>query len=166
MSSRAILGFASAAGLLVSLAVPAIAQTTPPTTPTTPTTPMTQPATTTPTTTNSKNTTNCPKQTTTTNPNSSTPNTQTSTNGSSTTTTSTCPNMQPAPASPAMQNGPVQQPQMNALTGNPNGPDWLAKYNRPNVMQNNYLGTTSRPHRMMQRCRYVMERGVRTKICR
>jgi hypothetical protein len=59
-----------------------------------------------------------------------------------------------------MQNGPVQQPQMNALTNNPNGSDWLAKFNRPNVMQNNYLGTTTR------RCHYVMERGVRTKICR
>jgi hypothetical protein len=56
----------------------------------------------------------------------------------------------------------------NALTNNPNGPDWMAKFNRPNVQNSNYLGTTTRPHshRMMQRCHYVMERGTRTKICR
>jgi hypothetical protein len=51
---------------------------------------------------------------------------------------------------------------MNALTNNPNGPDWLAKFNRPNVRSNNYLGTTTRAHR----CHYVMESGKRTKICR
>ncbi|HET9096281.1 MAG TPA: hypothetical protein VFN37_06440 [Candidatus Baltobacteraceae bacterium] len=60
----------------------------------------------------------------------------------------------------------------NALTNNPNGSDWLAKFNRPNVRSSNYLGTTTRPGsmrrmtHMMQRCRYVMERGVRTKICK
>jgi hypothetical protein len=53
----------------------------------------------------------------------------------------------------------------NALQNNPNGPDWLAKFNRPNV-NSNYLGTTTRPRHMMQRCRYIVERGVRTKICK
>ena len=51
MSSRAILGLASVAGLVVSMAVPAFAQTTPTTTttnpPTTPTTTTTTPPTTT-----------------------------------------------------------------------------------------------------------------------
>jgi hypothetical protein len=76
-----------------------------------------------------------------------------------------------------MQNTPETAPMTsttnyNALTGNPNGPDWLAKFNRPNVRSNNYLGTTTHPgsmrhtRGMMQHCRYVMEHGVRTKICK
>jgi len=61
--------------------------------------------------------------------------------------------------------GPVTQPmtgttEMNALTNNPNGPAWLAKFNRPNVRSQNYLGTTA------HKCRYVMESGKRTKICK
>jgi hypothetical protein len=65
----------------------------------------------------------------------------------------------------AQQNMPSQGPMMNALTNNPNGPDWLAKFNRPNVRSQNYLGTTTRRAHMM-RCHYVMESGKRTKICR
>jgi hypothetical protein len=59
----------------------------------------------------------------------------------------------------------------NALNNNPNGPDWLAKFNRPNI-SNNYLGTTTRAHSHMMmrgkmtRCHFVMEHGVRTKICK
>jgi hypothetical protein len=65
----------------------------------------------------------------------------------------------------SMQNTPAAQPmtgttEMNALTNNPNGPDWLAKFNRPNVRSQNYLGTTAR------KCHYVMESGKRTKICK
>lgn len=59
--------------------------------------------------------------------------------------------------------------EMNALTSNPNGPDWLAKFNRPNVRSQNYLGTTTRSHMMkgtMMKCHYVMEGGKRTKICK
>lgn len=61
---------------------------------------------------------------------------------------------------------------MNALNNNPNGPDWLAKFNRPNVRSQNYLGTT-RSRSMMRmhmrtttKCHYVMESGKRTKICK
>lgn len=62
-------------------------------------------------------------------------------------------------------------PNYDALTNNPNGPDWLAKFNRPNVRSSNFLGTTTRTHSMrahgmMMRCRYVMEHGVKTKICK
>lgn len=64
-----------------------------------------------------------------------------------------------------MQNAPAAAPttgttEMNALTNNPNGSDWLAKFNRPNVRSQNYLGTTH------PRCHYVMEGGTRTKVCK
>lgn len=215
MSSRAILGLASIGGLVVSMALPAFAQTT-----------TTQPTTTTPstTTTNSSTTTttpNCPPSTaatgantSTNNPNGTTPSGAgatgngnepstgnpnavgastegakgNTTNGTgpgitakpntttSSTTTANCTNAAPTGT---MQNAPATEPMestttnYNALTNNPNGSDWLAKFNRPNVRSNNYLGTTTRPssmnrtmHGTMQRCRYVMERGVRTKICK
>jgi hypothetical protein len=65
---------------------------------------------------------------------------------------------------------PMSTPNFNAITNNPNGSDWMAKFNRPNV-SNNYLGTTTRPmHRshMMRttKCHYVRENGVKTKVCR
>jgi hypothetical protein len=72
----------------------------------------------------------------------------------------------------SMQNTPATAPMtgtmnMNALTNNPNGPDWLAKFNRPNIMErNNYLGTTGRTHMKMTKCHYVMENGKRTKVCK
>lgn len=71
-----------------------------------------------------------------------------------------------------MQNQPMAPSEstsnFNALTNNPNGSDWMAKFNRPNVMQrNNYLGTTTRPGRMTKmHCHYVMENGRRTKVCK
>lgn len=75
-----------------------------------------------------------------------------------------------------MQNTPSTAPMtgttnMNALTNNPNGPSWLAKFNRPNVRSQNYLGTTHNRAMMhmnskMMRCHYVMENGKRTKVCK
>jgi hypothetical protein len=75
-----------------------------------------------------------------------------------------------------MQNQPATTPMsnFNALTNNPNGSDWMAKFNRPNV-SNNYLGTTTRPmHRtrmmrgsrmMRTKCHYVRQNGMKTKVC-
>lgn len=68
-----------------------------------------------------------------------------------------------------MQNQPPMAPSesnFNSLTNNPNGSDWMAKFNRPNVMtrSSNYLGTTTRKTKL--RCHYVMEMGHKTKVCK
>lgn len=85
-------------------------------------------------------------------------------------TTPTCTNAQPPMQNPPAAAPMTTTPNYDALNNNPNGPDWLAKFNRPSARSNNYLGTTTRPHSMrtrgmMMRCRYVMERGVKTKNC-
>ncbi len=189
MTSRAILGLASVAGLVASMAMPAFAQTTTPNT-TTPNT-TTNGTTTTPatgtnrsmqncantttgpaaatnttgttTTTNTTGTTNTSGTTTTTNTTGTTGTTPTGTTNGTIVTTPTCTTMPQTtmPASPS-----TGMPEMNALTSNPNGSDWLSKYNRPNVRSSNYLGATTRAHSMMRRCHYVMQNGMRMKVCR
>jgi|GEM_PF-6967973 len=190
MSSRTILGFASVAGLVLSMAVPAFAQTT--TTQTTPTTTNTMqncpPGTTattntaaasTPTSGNgtvapdaSQNNVGASTEGAKGNTTNGTgpgirakPKPQTSTGTTTNCTTTTTPMQNTAPAMPTTSTS-----NYDALNNNPNGPDWLAKFNRPNVRSSNYLGTTTRPSSMrrmhMMRCHYVKQNGVKTRVCR
>jgi hypothetical protein len=43
-------------------------------------------------------------------------------------------------------NSPANQPRMNALTDNPNGSNWLAKFDRPRVIQENLMGRVGGRH--------------------
>lgn len=145
-TSRTILGVASVAGLMLGLAGPALAQGTPPEKVPVP---------------NSSTQIHCNPNgtgTVTSGPNAETeptetvpgtPVTQNNPTGTGTTTTQTpavakktegttaqCPKTEPA--TPPQQNAPPQAPQsstpaMDALNNNPNGSNWLEKFNRPTV---------------------------------
>lgn len=153
MSSRAILGLACVGGLVVSMAAPAFAQTTPTGTTTNSTTTTT---TTTPATTTTKtNPPNCPPGTPVTKTNPTATNTPTTATDCTNTTTTPATTPETEPMTGTTNN-------FNALNNNPNGSDWLAKFNRPTV-KSTYLGTTTR---LGKRCRYVMEYGRKMKVCK
>lgn len=147
-TAQTALGVAALAGLLLGLATPALAQNTG-----TPPDKMAVPNSSTQVKCNPNGTgtvTNGPNaETSTTNSAPGTPVTSNNPNGSGTTTTQT-----PALAKPTAstvqcaktepQQPPAQQnaapampensaPEMNALTNNPNGSNWLQKFNRPTV---------------------------------
>jgi hypothetical protein len=198
-----LIAIPTVAGLCAALALPAFAQTTQTTTPTTTTTtPTTTPTTNVPTkadarcnnsvagtttsgTGGSGTAATQPNSTTTTN---GTTTTTTSTNGTTTTTNTTttgaagvnvnCPPGAANPVPPAVAppsnynpNGAMQN--MNALTNNPNGANWLAKFDRPAVIQQNahagLMGTgtmRNRLYRTMRRCKPATgSTASNAKIC-